>query len=102
MGLVSSAIENPSVMIGNEKITFPVRMESGMYLEFSSADDCKLYGKKGELIANVVPSGTIPQLFPGENAISFSCEGTKKVNSRVQVTIICEGTPLINAVKIGM
>jgi hypothetical protein len=92
--MVSGNIENPSIMIGGEKIVFPVRMESGMYLEFWSADDCKLYGSKGELLTEVTPEGTIPYLTKGNNEISFSGERSKQINQRVQVTIISEGNPL--------
>lgn len=92
--MVSSFIENPSVTIGGKTIVFPVRMESGMYLEFLSEDDCRLYGSKGELIAEVKPTGTIPILTRGNNEISFSGEGSNEVNTRMQVTIISEGDPL--------
>ena len=92
--MVSGNIENPSIMIGGKKVVFPVRMESGMYLEFRSADDCKLYGSKGELLKEVIPTGTIPYLAKGDNEISFSGEGSKHINTRVQVTIISEGDPL--------
>jgi hypothetical protein len=92
--MVSGNIENPSIMIGGEKVVFPVRMESGMFLEFRSADDCKLYGSKGELLKEVTPQGTIPYLAKGDNEISFSGEGSKQINTRVQVTVISEGNPL--------
>lgn len=92
--MVSGYIENPSVTIKGEKIVFPVRMESGMYLEFRSENDCKLYGSKGELLAEVKPEGAVPTLANGKNEISFSGEGSGKVNTRVQVTVISEDTPL--------
>ncbi|MEN6453567.1 MAG: hypothetical protein ABFD10_04845, partial [Prolixibacteraceae bacterium] len=92
--MVPAAIENPSVSIGGEKVVFPVRMESGMYLELNSPDDCKLYGLKGELLGKVALEGKIPYLIPGENEVSFSCDGPKDVNARVQVTLISEGIPL--------
>lgn len=92
--LVPVTIENPSVTIGGEKIVFPVRMESGMYIEFNYPNDCKLYGSKGELLREIVPEGKIPYLIPGENEISFSCDGPKDLDARVQVTVISEGTPL--------
>ncbi|MGV8135717.1 MAG: hypothetical protein AB2L20_10915 [Mangrovibacterium sp.] len=89
--MVPAAIENPSVSIGGEKVVFPVRMESGMYLELNSPDDCKLYGSKGELLGEVALEGKIPYLIPGENEVSFLCAGPKDVNPRVQVTVISEG-----------
>jgi len=94
ISMVLGNIENPSVMIGGKRVVFPVRMESGMFLEFRSADDCKLYGSKGELLKEVIPEGTIPYLANGDNEISFSGVGSKQMNTRVQVTVISEGDPL--------
>jgi hypothetical protein len=91
---VAGTIENPSITIGGEKIIFPVRMESGMYLEFLSFSDCKLYGSKGELLKEVTPIGKNPNLVNGQNEISFSCDGPGAVNARVQVSVIGEGKPL--------
>lgn len=93
--MVSVTIENPSLVIGNERITFPVRMESGMFLEFCSPSDCKLYGPKGEFLQEVQVEGDIPVLKEGENEIAFHCKGPEGINSRVQVTVISEGNPLI-------
>lgn len=92
--LVSTSISNPSITIGGEKIVFPINMESGMYLEYKSAKDCKLYGRKGEFLRDVVPLGSA-LLKSGNNTISFNCDGPKDVNPRVQVTCISEGEPLV-------
>jgi hypothetical protein len=93
--MVPGSITNPSVTIGGEKIVFPVTMTSGMFLEFRSMDDCKLYGSKGELLREVIPQGTTPELVNGSNDISFTGEGEKNINSRVLVTVINEDDPLI-------
>ncbi|WP_423129390.1 carbohydrate binding domain-containing protein [Gaoshiqia sp. Z1-71] len=92
--LVANTITNPTVAIGEEKICFPVSLESGMYLEFKSLADCKLYGPKGEFIRNVPVQGNIPVLYPGNNEVSFACEPPEGINPRVQVTVIGEGKPL--------
>ena len=92
--MVSGFIENPSIKIGGEEMVFPVKMESGMYLEFRSVNDCKLYGSKGELLEEVKPKGTVPLLIKGNNEILFSGEGSNRFNTRVQVTVISEGKPL--------
>ena len=94
--IVSSTIVNPSIRIGNEKIVFPVSMESGMYLEFKSTTDCKLYGSKGEFIKDIQVQGKVPTLQPGENQVSFAAEPNSGVKPRVQLTIISEGKPLLN------
>jgi hypothetical protein len=92
--MVSAAIRNPVITIGDEKITFPVKMEPGMYLEFYSPDHCKLYGPKGEFIQDVSIAGVVPVLREGDNEVMFTCEGSGGVPSRVLVTVICEGNPL--------
>lgn len=92
--LVPVSITNPSIIIGGEKITFPVKMESGMYLELQSDRNCKLYGSKGELLKEVTIAGEVPTLKAGTNEIKFICEGPENVNTRVQVTVIGEGKPL--------
>ena len=93
--LVPLTITDPSVTVDGKTVTFKCKMESGMYLEFNSEDDCKLYGPKGELIMDVEINGAVPELMPGENEIFFKCNGPANVNPRVQVTVITEGLPLI-------
>ncbi len=92
--MVSNTIENPSITIGDNKIVFPVKMEPGMYLEFQSVDDCKLYGSKGEFLQEVKINGSIPILNSGDNKVHFTCDSQKEINPRVQVTVINEGLPL--------
>ncbi|MFA6481352.1 MAG: hypothetical protein WCW62_02155 [Bacteroidales bacterium] len=92
--LVPVSITDPCISVGGQKLTFPVKMESGMYLEFFSQNDCKLYGPKGEFIQDVRVEGTVPALKNGVNEISFSCTGPHGVSSRVQVTMVTEGKPL--------
>lgn len=93
--MVPITINNPGITIGGEKLVFPVKMESGMYLEFRSPTDCKLYGSKGELLQDVKIEGNVPELKNGDNDILFFCDGTEEVSSRVQVTVISEGEPLM-------
>jgi hypothetical protein len=97
--MVPVNIKNPEVTVNGQRIVFPVKMESGMVIEFNSMNDCKLYGSKGELIREVKVEGTIPSLVPGENEVSFSCNGPENVNSRVQITMISKGDPVISGIK---
>ena len=94
--LVRQVIENPEITIDDKTFSLICKMESGMYLEYFSDKECKLYGSKGEFIRDVEVNGTVPVLMPGENEITFSCTGNGKVNSRVQVTVITEGETLSN------
>ena len=92
--VVPSRIADPSVSVNGQMITFKTELESGMYLEFYSADNCKLFGPKGELLEDVKYSGTIPVMKKGENIISVSCRCAQEINPRLQVTVITEGDPL--------
>jgi hypothetical protein len=93
--LVTQVITDPSVTINGKTVVFSCTMESGMYLEFMSEDDCKLYGPKGEFIKDVEIKGDVPELNHGENKITFKCKGRGDVNSRVQVTVISEGLTIM-------
>lgn len=90
---VPLTIENPEITLNGERLVIPVKMESGMYLELLSPADCKLYGPKGELLQEITLESKLPSLIPGDNKITFSCTGTKDVNTRVQVTVIGHGKP---------
>ena len=92
--MVPASIENPTIQIGDKKIVFHVKMESGMYLEFNSITDCKLYGSKGEFIKDVMSIGQIPSITPGNNLISMTCNNSQISSSRLMVTVISEGQPL--------
>ena len=89
--MVPVTITDPAIIIGGRKLTFPVKMASGMYLEFRSKDNCKLYGSKGEFLQDVKIEGDIPELAKGDNELKFTCNGPAGVNSRVQITLISEG-----------
>lgn len=91
--LLEATLVNPTVTIGGGTVRFPVEIRSGSYLEFRSASDCKLYGPKGELVAEVRPQGGMPDLEPGENELSFTCEGPPEGNPRARVTVISHGEP---------
>jgi hypothetical protein len=92
--IVSGIVINPTLTIGGKRLTFPVEMESGMFIEFNSLSDCKLYGSKGEFIKDIQPTGEVPTLESGKNDINFECNGAYATVPRAQVTIISHGKPL--------
>ena len=93
--LIPLTITDPEITINGEKLTLNTKMESGMYIEFSPPGDCRLYGSKGEFIRNVSFRGNIPVVRKGSNEISFRCEGTDNLSSRVQVTVITQGEQIL-------
>ena len=92
--MVPITITNPSITLNGETIVVPVKMESGMYLELNSDNVCKLYSPKGKLIQEEPLNDKIPELEAGNNKVSFSCNGTLGVSTRVRVTVISERNPL--------
>lgn len=90
----SAKFKNPSLSIGGKKLTFPVELESGQYLEFYSMDDCKQYGADGSLIGEIKPTGEVPNLANGVNRIQFDCEDPVLYNPRARVTVISQGDPM--------
>jgi hypothetical protein len=92
--LVATKLINPSVRVGDAQLTFPVEIDSGCYLEFNALDDCRLYGPQGGLLRTVEPTGTVPQLAPGDNSLEFRCDSPPGVRARAHVTVITQGEPL--------
>ena len=65
---------NPSLEIAGAKVTFPVTLQSGQYMELESMDDCMLYDERGELIRRFRPQvDRLPTLAEGENTLRFDC-----------------------------
>ena len=93
--LVPLKLVNPVVTVGGVSLRFPVVMESGSYLEFLSAEDCKLYGPKGELLLDVKPEGSVPMLTAGDNEVTFACETAGGVNPRARITVISYDKPIL-------
>ena len=93
--LVPLMLVNPEVTVNGVSLRFPVVMESGSYLEFFSVEDCKLYGPRGELLQDIKPEGSVPELAAGNNQAAFACETTGGVNPRARITVISYGQPIL-------
>lgn len=93
--LTRAAVKNPAITVSGKTVTFPVEIETGCYLEFSSMDDCKLYGKNGELIREVKPQGEVPVIAGGDNTAEFACAPLVGLNPRARVTLITRGEPFV-------
>jgi hypothetical protein len=90
----SVSMTNPGVTVNGSLLTFPVTLQSGQYIEFYSATDCKLYNTNGEFISSVIPSGSVPVLSNGSNNINFTATGTTGFNTRANVTFFVDGTQI--------
>ncbi|MFO7905589.1 MAG: LamG-like jellyroll fold domain-containing protein [Planctomycetota bacterium] len=87
-------LHNPTVEVAGRRLVFPIDLESGMYVEFESMEDCRLYDERGELLQRFKPQGNVPMLTARENQVSFSCQGPKEFRPRARVTVVTLGTPL--------
>ena len=86
-----SKLINPCVTINGKTITFPVQLPSSHYIEFNSMDDCKMYGKDGEFVKDIVPTGNVPILDAGDNQVKFDYSYPTGSTSRAHVTVISTG-----------
>ena len=89
-------LHHPTVTLGDRTLVFPVDLESGMYIELESADDCRVYDERGNLLKWLEPLGDVPRLASGDNKLTFACRGTDGFRSRAEVTVIACGPPLRN------
>ena len=95
LSMVKEKIKNPSVILDGKRVTFDVTMESGMYLELLSPDDCRLYDPNGGFIEQVRIKSELPQMQPGKNQLSFECESADAIKPRIQITAITYGDAII-------
>ena len=91
---VKVKLANPSISIGDKRLIFPVELESGQYIEFTSPDECRLYDESGALVTRIIPQGEVPILEAGENDVIFRCDPTQGYNARAEVTLISSGEPI--------
>ncbi len=88
-------LKNPVLTVNGQKLTLPVALKSGDFLELEPAGDCVHYDDKGDLLARILPAfkADWPVLKPGENAVEFDCEKPTGVSARAEVTVCTDGTP---------
>jgi hypothetical protein len=92
--VVKVQISNPTVVIGGQRIVFPVTIESGQFIEYEGPADCRWHDERGAIIQQITPQGDGPELASGENPVSFTGTEPAGHNTRVQVTVITQGQPL--------
>lgn len=92
--LLPGKFRNPSITIAGRTITFPVELETGQYLEFTSPEDCRIFGPRGDVVAEVKPTGQVPELAAGANWVTFNAEPLDGPRPRLQITVISHGDPL--------
>ena len=86
-------LRHPTLEVNGQELTIPVTLRSGSYVELESADECRVYDERCALLERVPLPGDVPVLKPGENRVTFTCQGPDGFASRANVTIIATGTP---------
>ena len=84
------ALDNPSLQVNGESITFPVRLESDWYLEYSGVGKARVFDANGFTKAEAEPAGEVPDLRQGANRITFAGHP----GPPVKVTFLTRGEPL--------
>jgi len=92
--MVPCTLKNPTVTVNGTTVVFPVTMKSGDVIEYGGAGKCIHYGPKGEVLAEITPSGGTPFLKAGTNSVSFKYAAVGGPTPRARVTVIGYGDPL--------
>ena len=93
--LRKTTLTDPCLVINETRVSFPVHMESGWYLEYDPSGTCMLYDEHGEPRRPVAVRGPVPDLRGGDNAVRFEGAGqTAGQSMRVRVTIRSRGDVL--------
>ena len=79
-------LSNPSIAVGDQSITFPVKLGLAEVLVYDGPGGCALFGPDHPNGKQVVPVGAAPMLKAGENRIVLSCDKpreTTEINVRI-------------------
>jgi hypothetical protein len=89
--LLKSVLRQPAFTVNDKTIRFPIELQTGCYLEMLSATDCKVYGPKGELQAEVKPEPEPPTLNTAANQVRLEVQTEPGTRPRANITLITEG-----------
>lgn len=86
-------LKHPVLSVNGAALALPVTLKSGEFLELEPGGECVHYDEKGDLLARVRPTGAIPALRAGENALAFACDKPPGVSARAEITVNAFGAP---------
>jgi len=89
--LIESTLTNPSIAIGERRISFPVVLEQDEYLEFFEAGSFKHFDADGHLLGIVPIAGEVPEVASGQNEVLFNAEPPIRGTGSAIVTIVTTG-----------
>ena len=92
--LLPATIKNPALTVNDERIELPSELISGSWIECNGADDCAVYGPRGETLVKVKLNAPLATLRAGSNELRFSCSSESRPAPRVKVTLFTLGEEL--------
>jgi len=92
--LVPATIRNPVLTLNDARVELPAELTSGSWIECTGADDCTVYGSRGESLARIKLSAPLPALRAGENELRLSCVRGPGPAARAKVTLFTLGQEL--------
>ena len=92
--LLPATIKNPVLTVNDERIELPSELISGSWIECNGADNCAVYGSRGETLARIKLNAPLAALRAGGNELRFSCAPGQGPAPRVKVTLFTLGEEL--------
>jgi hypothetical protein len=92
--LMETTVRRPCLQIGDDRLSLPVNVASGQYVEVGDDGDCRLYGPSGELLEQTNLGDAMPTLKTGENALQLELQETAETSPRARVGVVTRGEPL--------
>lgn len=92
--LLPQKIVNPSISVNGRRVTFPVDISPGQYLECDGLAECRLFDANGDFISQVTPSETLPTLQAGGNNLLFDCDPAP-ARTRAWITVFSKSDEML-------
>lgn len=92
--MLPATLRHPALTVNGERITFPVELPSGSWLEYDGGGDFAVFGSKGEPQGRHRLQGAPPRLRVGENRFEVVCPSAPGPSSRAKVSIFTLGEDL--------
>ncbi len=83
-------LKNPFLEIGGHRLALKGEIPAGGWIECNSAQDCVIYGPKGETLGQATASGDWPKVPQGPVALSFGSEA-QDASPRARVVLFFSG-----------
>jgi len=83
-------VENVTLAINGASVSFPVKLQTGWYLEYAGTGNVRVLNENGFEQQIAKPGGTPPIVRKGSNEMRFQCPDC----GPVKITVSTHGEPL--------